>query len=705
MRPIESRLKPGNVLAGRYEILGPLGEGRSRTAFRVRDRELGVEGALRVLDPSAAADPEKLERFKREVLFSRQVSHENVVRIFDHGQYEGLHFITMELVDGQSLRERLESGTPLTLVQKLRIGVQLCAALETAHQRGVVHRNLKTSNVMIDAQGSVKLLGFGLAYSAAMSGLTAVGTITGTSVYMAPERWRGQKADARSDLYELGVLLYILFVGRRPFDGRDFHTLCTQHLQAPPPPLRTSPPLPIHLAAAILRCLEKAPERRFARAAELGEALEDVLRHELAPAGGPRAAVRPAAVPGRGPAQGRAARGRRAGASAGAYALLAALALAAGFLAGPFLAEMAPPAPAHDSTARSAPARDTPAPETAARGAPAPETAARGAPTAPLLPSLQLARQLFERGVLVDEAQPMDALRAYRLVQELSPGEPEAAQRIEAIAEHHRQLARQAAAQGEPAAALAALARAQKAAPEDAELGRRADALTGELLSQARGRLAAFDAEGARAILAAVLRVRPEDAAAAGLLDEAAARRGARQLFERAQARVGAGDIETAWNELGLIEASYPDWAEARELRRSIEPRIRAAEALAGARTQLRAGDLEAAGAAHERARRLDATVPGLAELRRDLEAARDRARRDSEKSEAQARHRRFMELLGQADLQESAKEFGAAILSLQRARELAPDVKVRQNIQRRIEQIQHELAARAGVAPARPTP
>ena len=281
------RLMPGSQL-GSYTILSPLGAGGMGEVYRAHDIKLGRDVALKVLPQGLADDPERRARLLREARAAAALNHPNICTIHDVGEAEGHVYIAMEVVEGQPLNRRLDPG-PMPSEEVVRYALQLADALAHAHDRGVVHRDLKSANVMVTPEGRVKVLDFGLARR--LSGealveattrshqtLTLPGAILGTLPYMAPEQLRGQPTDARSDVWALGVVLYEMAAGARPFVGQTGFELSSAIFHESPPPLPSRVPAPLQLVTA--RCLEKEPARRYQRATEVRAALEMVASGE-----------------------------------------------------------------------------------------------------------------------------------------------------------------------------------------------------------------------------------------------------------------------------------------------------------------------------------------------------------------------------------------------------------------------------------------
>ncbi|OLE21179.1 MAG: hypothetical protein AUI36_34495 [Cyanobacteria bacterium 13_1_40CM_2_61_4] len=268
-------LVPGTVLGGRYEILELLGEGGMGAVYKARDRELDRFVALKVIRPELANQQEVLRRFKQELILARQVTHKSVIRIFDLGEAEGIKFISMDYIEGQDLRSLLRQKGRLAPEEATAIIAQVCQALEAAHAEGVVHRDLKPQNIMLDSQGRATVMDFGIARSMELTGMTQTGALLGTPDYMSPEQARGQEVDARSDLFTLGIILYELLTGKTPYRADTvLGTLLKRTQERARPPIELDPDLPRYLSDVAVRCLEIDPRLRYQKASEILADLE-----------------------------------------------------------------------------------------------------------------------------------------------------------------------------------------------------------------------------------------------------------------------------------------------------------------------------------------------------------------------------------------------------------------------------------------------
>jgi serine/threonine protein kinase len=241
--------------------------------FKARDRETGDVVALKVLQAGLSADPGLLERFKNELRLARKITHKNVCRIHEFNRSGDLAYISMEFVDGESLREVLKRSPKMPPAQGTALVQQVCAGLREAHAQGVVHRDLKPENIMVDRAGVVKLMDFGIARS--LDGATThTRGIIGTPAYMAPEQAEGRPVDHRTDIYSLGLILYEMFTGVQAFRGQTMVEVVLKQIRdTAPRPSEIEPGMPAQLEAAIIRCLQKDPAQRFQTMDELDGAL------------------------------------------------------------------------------------------------------------------------------------------------------------------------------------------------------------------------------------------------------------------------------------------------------------------------------------------------------------------------------------------------------------------------------------------------
>jgi serine/threonine-protein kinase len=266
---------------GRYQVECLAGEGATAMVYRARDPEIGRTVAIKVLKQEAFVDQDYLNRFQREAQSAGAISHPNIVTIYDVGKVADVPYITMEFLDEQSLKELLASGTRLPFKSVVRIAIQLASALDYAHQRGVIHRDVKPANILLIGGGeTVKLTDFGIARMQGGGDLqrTEVGLVMGTPQYMSPEQVAGHIVDGRSDLFSLGSILYELLTGSKPFDDANVARLMLQILEEEPEPIATKAPgTPVGMQRIVRKLMNKRPERRYETGAQLVKALEREL--------------------------------------------------------------------------------------------------------------------------------------------------------------------------------------------------------------------------------------------------------------------------------------------------------------------------------------------------------------------------------------------------------------------------------------------
>jgi len=257
---------------GKYRVVGLIGKGAMGEVYKARDPLLNRFVAIKTIAPSLAAESDFRRRFQREAQSAAQLNHPNIVTVFDFGEEDGLVYMAMELLEGQDLRDLIRSRD-VRIGDKLSIMEQLCDGLAFAHAKGIVHRDLKPGNIHVQPNGQVKILDFGLA-RLGESDITRTGTVMGTPHYMSPEQIRGQKVDARSDVFSLGAVFYELLAYHRPFEADSAHDVRFQIAEQPPEPLRRwAPDTPAPLAEVVGKALAKEPAQRFADADEMGRAL------------------------------------------------------------------------------------------------------------------------------------------------------------------------------------------------------------------------------------------------------------------------------------------------------------------------------------------------------------------------------------------------------------------------------------------------
>jgi serine/threonine protein kinase/Tfp pilus assembly protein PilF len=263
-------LPRGSTFAGRYDVLEELGRGGMGRVYKVFDRRIKEEVALKLLRPDIADDPKVVERFSNELKYARKIVHKNVGRMYDLGEAEGVLYITMEFVPGEDLKAFIRRAGLLSISKTIVIAEQVCEGLAEAHKLGVVHRDLKPQNIMIDKSGNAHILDFGIARSLSAEGITDAGVMIGTPDYMSPEQVEGQDVDQRSDLYSLGIILYEMVTGRVPFQADSAFAVGMKHKsEMPQDPQKLNPQIPDVLNRLILQCLEKDRKKRYQNAEEI----------------------------------------------------------------------------------------------------------------------------------------------------------------------------------------------------------------------------------------------------------------------------------------------------------------------------------------------------------------------------------------------------------------------------------------------------
>jgi serine/threonine protein kinase/tetratricopeptide (TPR) repeat protein len=270
-------LTTGSTFANRYQVIEELGHGGMGRVYKVFDTDIKEKIALKLLRPEIALDRETVERFSNELKLARKISHRNVCRMFDLGKAEGTTFITMEFVPGEDLKKFIRKSGQLGAGRAVSIAKQVCEGLTEAHHLGVVHRDLKPQNIMVDEDGNARIMDFGIARSLSSKSITGAGVMIGTPEYMSPEQVEGKDVDQRSDIYSLGIIIYEMLTGRVPFEGDTPFTIGVKHKsERPRDPRELNPQIPQDLGRLVLKCLEKDGAKRYQSAGELRTDLEKI---------------------------------------------------------------------------------------------------------------------------------------------------------------------------------------------------------------------------------------------------------------------------------------------------------------------------------------------------------------------------------------------------------------------------------------------
>jgi serine/threonine protein kinase/tetratricopeptide (TPR) repeat protein len=263
-------LTTGSTFAGRYQVIEELGHGGMGKVYKVFDTDIKEKIALKLLRPEIALDKETVERFSNELKLARKIRHKNICGMFDLGKAEGTTFITMEFVPGEDLKKLIRKMGQIGAGRAVSIAKQVCEGLSEAHHLGVVHRDLKPQNIMVDEDGNARIMDFGIARSLRGKGITGAGVMIGTPEYMSPEQVEGKDVDSRSDIYSLGIILYEMLTGRVPFEGDTPFTVGVKHKsEVPKDPRQLNAQIPPDLDRLILKCLEKDKAKRYQTADEL----------------------------------------------------------------------------------------------------------------------------------------------------------------------------------------------------------------------------------------------------------------------------------------------------------------------------------------------------------------------------------------------------------------------------------------------------
>jgi serine/threonine protein kinase/Flp pilus assembly protein TadD len=266
----KEELTTGSTFADRYQIIEELGKGGMGKVYKVMDTKIKEKIALKLLKPEIASDNKTIERFSNELKFSRKIRHENVCQMYDLNEEQGTHYITMEYVHGEDLKRLIRKMGQMSAGQAISLAKQVCEGLTEAHKLGVVHRDLKPQNIMVDEEGKARIMDFGIARSLKGKGMTGAGVMIGTPEYMSPEQVEGKDTDQRSDIYSLGVILYEMVTGRVPFEGDTPFTIgVKQKSEIPKEPKELNSQVPSDLSGVIMKCLEKDKDKRYQSAGEV----------------------------------------------------------------------------------------------------------------------------------------------------------------------------------------------------------------------------------------------------------------------------------------------------------------------------------------------------------------------------------------------------------------------------------------------------
>src|SRR5579863_6277704 len=267
MEPVQTP----RVFSNRYELTHLIARGGMAQVYRARDRLLDRPVALKVLFPELSVDRAFVERFRREAQAAANLSHPNIVPVFDWGEDGGTYYIVMEYIDGQPLSQALKAGGPMPAGRVAQIGARVADALAYAHRHGVVHRDVKPGNVLLTNDEQVKVTDFGIARAVnTEESLTQTGAVMGTATYFSPEQAEGMGVDSRSDIYSLGVVIFEMVTGRPPFLGDTPVAVASKHVREyPPAPRDINPAVPANLEAVIMKCMAKSPDHRYATGDDL----------------------------------------------------------------------------------------------------------------------------------------------------------------------------------------------------------------------------------------------------------------------------------------------------------------------------------------------------------------------------------------------------------------------------------------------------
>src|SRR5436190_7971915 len=265
----------GREIGGRYRLTAPLGEGGMSTLWRAVDQQLDREVAVKILRPQYSADPGFAARFRQEARAVASLAHPNIVSVYDYGTDPdgATQFIVMQLVEGRDLAAILRQRGRISTDDAVQVAIAVASALEAAHRRGIVHRDVKPGNILITEDGDVKVTDFGIARAVSEASMTVTGTTLGSVHYFSPEQARGDEVTGQSDVYALGIVLYEMLTGSRPFEGDSAAGVALKRLTEDPAPPETHGPVPPGLSAIVMRALEREPANRYPDAGAFAEAL------------------------------------------------------------------------------------------------------------------------------------------------------------------------------------------------------------------------------------------------------------------------------------------------------------------------------------------------------------------------------------------------------------------------------------------------
>ncbi|MFC1850426.1 protein kinase [candidate division CSSED10-310 bacterium] len=265
-----SALPTDMIISKRYQIKKLVGRGGMGSVYRANDKELGVEVAMKFLKPELGRDPIVLQRFKREIVLARKIVHHNVVRIHDLGEHRGTRYISMEYITGKSLKFKIRKFGAMSVEETVSIVKPICSALEAIHALDIIHRDLKPQNILIDEQGIVKVVDFGIAHGGDSTEITTSGGLIGTPAYMSPEQVSGDPVDRRSDLYSFGIIMFEMLSGKLPFYSDLPAALVMKHLTDEAPILAdVLPQIPQKFSDIVAKLMEKNPDQRYNSVQEL----------------------------------------------------------------------------------------------------------------------------------------------------------------------------------------------------------------------------------------------------------------------------------------------------------------------------------------------------------------------------------------------------------------------------------------------------